>query len=381
MTVYIGVDLHVRTQAVCWMDTADGEIHEITLEHERDDVRAFYAQFPPGAVVGVEASGYSLWFHRTVEDLGHQLLVGDALAIRQFARRRQKNDRRDSHLVLDLLRRGDFPAIHIPSPASRDVLALLRYRHRLVRIRTMLRNGLQAVALSHRLRLGPRLFTASGLQRFAALPLDGAFAVQRQHSLLLLVSLAQQIQAVENELERRAQNDPRISRLRTHPGIGPLTSLAVVHALDPVTRFDRARRVAAYCGLDPREHSSGDTQRFGHISNRATACFAFCSSRPLTTPSATTTIFAVSTSTSRLARILPLPSSPWPASSSYGSTACFATKSITNSSGAGVETRDVPVRTLARPLLADSLMGPSACPASRRTARSVLMCHRARIDE
>ncbi len=275
MTVYIGVDLHVRTQAVCWMDTADGEIHEITLEHERDDVRAFYAQFPPGAVVGVEASGYSLWFHRTVEDLGHQLLVGDALAIRQFARRRQKNDRRDSHLVLDLLRRGDFPAIHIPSPASRDVLALLRYRHRLVRIRTMLRNGLQAVALSHRLRLGPRLFTASGLQRFAALPLDGAFAVQRQHSLLLLVSLAQQIQAVENELERRAQNDPRISRLRTHPGIGPLTSLAVVHALDPVTRFDRARRVAAYCGLDPREHSSGDTQRFGHISKQGNRLLRF----------------------------------------------------------------------------------------------------------
>ncbi len=75
MTVYIGVDLHVRTQAVCWIDTAAGEIHEITLEHERDDVRAFYAQFPPGAVVGVEASGYSLWFHRTVVDLGHQLLL------------------------------------------------------------------------------------------------------------------------------------------------------------------------------------------------------------------------------------------------------------------------------------------------------------------
>ena len=275
MAVYIGVDLHVRTQTVCWVDTADGEEHEITLDHERDDVRAFYSQFPAPALVGVEASGYSLWFHRLLEELGHRLLVGDALAIRQFARRRQKNDRRDARLLLDLLTHDDFPAIHIPAPASREVLALLRYRHRLVRIRTMLRNGLQAVALSHRLRLGPKLFTARGQQQFAVLPLTGAFAVQRQHSLLLLASVADQIQAVEAQLDQRAQQDPRVLRLRTHPGVGLLTALAVVHALDPVTRFDRARRVAAYCGLDPREHSSGDTKHFGHISKQGNRLLRF----------------------------------------------------------------------------------------------------------
>lgn len=275
MAVYIGVDLHVRTQTVWWLDTADGEQHEITLDHQRDDVRAFYHRFPAPAVVGVEACGYSLWFHRIIEDLGHQLLVGDALAIRQFARRRQKNDRRDAELLLDLLTHGDFPAVHIPSPASRDVLALLRYRHRLVRIRTMLRNGLQAVALSHRLRLGPKLFTLHGQEQFAALPLTGAFAIQRQHSLALLASVADQVRAVEQALEQRAQNDPRVLRLRTHPGVGLLTSLAVVHALDPATRFDRARRVAAYCGLDPREHSSGDTQRFGHITKQGNRLLRF----------------------------------------------------------------------------------------------------------
>jgi transposase len=275
MAVYIGVDLHVRTQTVCWLDTADGEEHQIMLDHERDDVRAFYSGFPVPALLGVETSGYSLWFHRLIEQLGHQLLVGNALAIRQFARRRQKNDRRDAQLLLDLLRHGDFPTVHMPTPASREVLALLRYRHRLVRIRTMLRNGLQAIALSHRLRLGPRLFTAAGQQRFAVLPLTAAFAVQRQHSLSLLRSLAEQIADVERELQQRAQSDPRITRLRTHPGVGLLTALAVVHALEPVTRFDRARRIAAYCGLDPQEHSSGDTQRFGHISKQGNRLLRF----------------------------------------------------------------------------------------------------------
>jgi transposase len=275
MPVYIGVDFHARTQTVCWCDTADGVIHQRTLDHERDDVRAFYAQFPAPALVGLESSGYALWFHQLLAERNHQVLVGDAFQIRQFARRRQKNDRRDAELLLDLLLRGDFPAVHVPPPASREVLGLLRYRHRLVRMRTMLRNGLQAVALNHQLRLGPRLFRTRGLAQLAALPLQGAAAVQRQHSLDLLDALQKKILEVEEILEARAAADPRVIRLRTHPGVGLLTALAVVHTLEPVTRFDRARRVAAYCGLDPKEHSSGATQRFGHISKQGNRLLRF----------------------------------------------------------------------------------------------------------
>ena len=275
MAVYIGVDLHVRTETVCWMNTADGEIHQHTLNHSRDDLRAFYAQFTAPAVVGIESSGYALWFHQLMEQAGHRLLVGDAYAIRQFARRRQKNDRRDAELLLDLLRREEFPVVHRPAPPSQDTLALLRYRHRLVRMRTMVKNGLQAVALNHQLRLGFRLFTVRGQQRFAALPLSGAYATQRQQSQVLLTTLEAQIAAVNQELATRAAADPRVVRLRTHPGVGLQTALAVVHTLEPVTRFDRARRIAAYCGLDPSEHSSGDTTRYGHISKQGNRLLRF----------------------------------------------------------------------------------------------------------
>ena len=56
MSVYLGVDFHARTQTVCWCDTADGLIHQRTLDHERDDVRVFYTQFAVPAVVGLETS-------------------------------------------------------------------------------------------------------------------------------------------------------------------------------------------------------------------------------------------------------------------------------------------------------------------------------------
>ena len=274
MAVYLGVDLHVSKETVCWCDTAEGEIRERTLDHRVEDVGRFYAQFGAGAVIGVESSGYSLWFQQMVEGLGMELRVGDAYAIRQMARRRQKNDRRDAALLLDLLLRGDFPAVHVPCAASREVLSLLRYRHRLVGMRTMLKNGLQAVALNHRLRLGSRLFTAAGLQRLQKLPLAGSYARQREHSLGLLAALSERVAAVERDL-LAAGEEERVKRLRTHPGVGLLTSLAVVHALEPASRFRRSKQVTAYCGLDPQEHSSGECQRYGHISKQGSRLLRF----------------------------------------------------------------------------------------------------------
>ena len=268
MPVYVGVDFHVHSQTLCWFDTADGEIHQRTLDHEREDIAAFYRQWASPVTIGVEASGYAQWFHRLVEETGHQLLVGDAHAIRQFARRRQKNDRRDAELLLDLLRHGDFPAVHVSPPASQDVLRLLRHRQRLVRVRTVLKNSLQAVALNHRLARGASLFTARGRGALAALPLSAAEDWQRRDGIELLDEIDRRIARLTEELERRAAADVRVVRLRTHPGVGRLTALAMVHTLEPVARFGDGRQVAAYCGLDPQERSSGETVRYGGISKQ-----------------------------------------------------------------------------------------------------------------
>lgn len=162
-------------------------------------------------------------------------MIGDALRIRQFAARRQKNDRRDSELLLDLLLRGDFPAIHIPSIASQEVLRLLRYRHRLVGMRTMLKNGRQAVMLSNRVLRTARMRTLLWRHQLEKLPLTGADAVRREHSLPLMDELSARIDALENELQRRSQGDSAVALLQTHPGVGLLTALAVVHTLSPLS--------------------------------------------------------------------------------------------------------------------------------------------------
>jgi transposase len=130
MTLYIGVDIHARQQTLSYLDTSDGTTGQIELSHERDDIREFYSKFQGAVIIGIEACGYTSWFEELIEQLGHQLLVGDAAEIRRLARRRQKNDRRDADLLLDLLVHDEFPALFRYSKESREVLRQLRYRHR-----------------------------------------------------------------------------------------------------------------------------------------------------------------------------------------------------------------------------------------------------------
>src|SRR5437899_12622098 len=87
------------------------------------------------------------------------LPICDAAKIRAMVVRKTKTDRRDALHLLELLRHDRLPTIWVPDPATRDRRALLAHRMRLVRIRTTVKNGLHAIALSHRLVEGSKRLT------------------------------------------------------------------------------------------------------------------------------------------------------------------------------------------------------------------------------
>ena len=265
--IYIGVDFHARQQTVCYLKIETGELVVIELKHQnKDEVRAFYAQFSGRVIVGIEASGYSPWFERMVTDLGHEVWLGDATEIRRRARWRQKNDRRDAELILDLMLHDEFPRLHRPTPESSEILRMLRFRHKLVKMRTIGKNSLQALALQSGLSLRTKLFTKAGKQALCTAAMSPVMEQQRDQWLELLETLDTRILKTMLWLKQQSQGDERISRLRTHPGLGLLSSLGVVHTLWPVSRFRNPRKVTAYAGLEPMERSSAERKHFLGIS-------------------------------------------------------------------------------------------------------------------
>lgn len=265
--IYIGVDFHARQQTICYLKTETGELVTCELKHQdKQKVRAFYQQFPGPVIVGLEASGYSPWFERLLEELGCEVWLGHATEIRRRARWRQKNDRRDAELILDLMHHNEFPRLHRPAVQSREVLRMLRYRQKLIKLRTMSKNSVQAIALQSGLAKGSALFTKAGQQQLSTAEMTPVMQWQRDHWLQLLKPLNQQLLETMVWFKAQSKGDVCITRLRTHPGIGLLTSLCILHTLHPVSRFRNTRKVAAYAGFDPVERSSAERQCFLGIS-------------------------------------------------------------------------------------------------------------------
>jgi transposase len=168
----VGCDLHARQPTIAMVDTETGEFTAKTLCHEGNAVRAFYAALEGPVLVGIEATGSMQWFLELLNGLGIECRVGHPAKIRAAETRKQKHDRRDARLILDLLTRQDrFPAIWMPSTEQRDLRTLLRDRHQWVKIRSRVQHTLQAIALNHALRQGRGLWSQAGQRALWALPL------------------------------------------------------------------------------------------------------------------------------------------------------------------------------------------------------------------
>jgi transposase len=119
------------------------------------------------------------WFLNLMEELGIECLVGHPAQIRAAEPRKQKHDRRDADLILELLMENRFPAIWLPSKELQDLRSLLRHRHQWVRLRTRIQNALQSIALAHGLRRGTALWSHEGQSRIASLSLAPHTAYRR----------------------------------------------------------------------------------------------------------------------------------------------------------------------------------------------------------
>ena len=262
----IGCDFHPSFQQIAMVDVQTGEYTERRLTPE--EARQFYAELKGPALVGMEACGNTLWFERLLASLDIELRLGDAGKIRAMEVRKQKTDRRDAQLLLQLLLEDRFPQVWVPSVEQRDVRQLLLHRHKLVGMRRQVKNELQHLALNQGVQQRRKLWSAAGRQRLEELPLTGWTKQRREDSLQLLDELDSRIAKLDIVVQQEADRDAVARLLQTHPGVGPITGLAFSLTLGTIERFARSRQVVSYLGLNPAEYSSGGRQHLGGISKQ-----------------------------------------------------------------------------------------------------------------
>jgi transposase len=264
--VHIGIDLHKRESQICWLDTQTGEMRQQRIQTRRDRFEAVLSGGASAQVL-LEAGTESEWVAQVVEALGHRVLVVDpnyGPMYPRVRRGRHKNDRRDAAALAEASAKGTYRVVHRVSAGRRQVRQLLTVREALVRTRTRHIALVRAAVRSEGLRV------ASGtaetfVARVRVLPLPGALEAVLAPALFLLEVLETQLRVVEAQLTACTAADPVMQRLQTAPRVGAVTSAAFVAALDTPERFDTAGQVTSYLGLVPRDDSSGDRRRGGHI--------------------------------------------------------------------------------------------------------------------
>jgi len=185
----IGCDYRPSMQYIAWRDGQSGECGERRLEHNSGEAEKFYRELKQRGIqvrVGLEASGHTRWFERLLAELEIELWIGNPAKIAVQRVRKQKTDRGDAQHLLQLLLEDRFPKLWVPSPENRDLRHLLWHRHRLVQMRTRVKNQLQAIALNQGVQRRSRLWSKQGraqLESFALAP----WAARRRQDLLRLL--------------------------------------------------------------------------------------------------------------------------------------------------------------------------------------------------
>ena len=271
----LGCDFLPGVQQIAMFVNRTGEVEEKRLQH-RAEAEQFYRSVAGQQVrVGMEACGHYPWFERLLAELGFELWMGDAAQVRASVVRKQKTDRRDAEHLMHLLMEDRFPRIWVPSLEVRDVRQLLVHRHKQEQARTRTKNQLQAMALSHGVQKKWKLWSAAGRAELEQLPLLPYAAERRKKLLGALEVLETEIVELNRRVEKEVKQRPEAVRLMTHPGVGPVTALAMVLTLGPAQRFESAKQVGSYFGLIPSEASSGGKQRLGKISKQGSSFLRF----------------------------------------------------------------------------------------------------------
>jgi transposase len=259
--ITIGMDLGDKNHEVCVLD-ADGKVvlrEQIT--NTKESVNKFFKKYK-GELVVMEAGTHSPWISRLLEDLGCEVLVGNARKLRVIWMSTNKNDVKDAEMLARIGRmdRALLYPIHHRGEAAQQDLAVLRARDALVSARAALVNHVRSTVKGTGSRINKCSTEAFARKSCESIP-EGLRPALTP-IIDAIEAISEKIRAFDKEIATKMEErHPDAKRLSQVPGVGPVTSMGFVLSLDDPARFTKSRSVGPYLGLTARRDQSGQTDK------------------------------------------------------------------------------------------------------------------------
>jgi len=258
---YIGLDVHKKTISYCVKDAAGCVHQEGKIGSTRRELDAWIKTLPQPRMIAMEATIFTGWIYDHLLPHAEKVKVAHPLMLRAIAAAKKKNDQIDARKIADLLRCDLLPECHMASTEIRDRRRTLRYRGLLVRQMVQMKNRVSGLLMETGVSYNKRRLHKVGY--FAELLSTNEEVNQCIRPLLKLsreaiVRCQKTDYALVSSLERDPLLAERLKRLRTVPGVGPITALTWALEIGDVTRFESIKQAISYCGLCSAEKSSAD---------------------------------------------------------------------------------------------------------------------------
>lgn len=273
MKYYAGIDVSLERSSVCIVDAAGKICREGEALSDPEALVIWFAGFGSELeLIGLEAGPLSQWLHAEMTAKGLSCQLIETRHVRTaFKIMPVKTDKKDARGIAQLMRLGWFRPVHCKSQPSQEVRAILTARKvlqsKLIDIEMSLRGTLRGFGL----KIGAVSTGGFEARIFELCEGHETLTQIAQAMLGARRALLDQFNLLHRKVLAMARDDQRTKRLMTIPGVGPLTSLTFVAAIDQTERFLSSRDVGPHFGLTPRKYQSGETDYTGRISKTGDA--------------------------------------------------------------------------------------------------------------
>jgi transposase len=266
---YVGIDLHRRRSVIVRMTGAGEVLQTIRIDNDPVALSLELAKAGPDPEVVLEATYGWYWAADLLQACGARVHLAHPLGVKMFGYQRVKTDARDSTNLAELLRMGRLPEAWLAPPAVRELRELVRYRAKLVALRSGLKAQVHAVLAKQGVQVPMSdLFGVGGTRLLDQLRLGRAYGLRVASLRTLLVAYDQEIAMLGREISTALAGDVGYLAIQAIPGVGPVLAAVFVAEIGDIHRFAAAPQLCSWAGLTPRHRESDTTVRRGPITKQ-----------------------------------------------------------------------------------------------------------------
>ena len=268
MDYFAGLDISMDETHICVVDRDGAVVYEGKSASTAEAIADKLSEGPSCHRIVFETGRMAPILFHGLSQLGLPVVCVESRqayqALKSLAT--HKTDRNDARGLAHLARTGFFKPVHVKSLSAHAVRSLIIARKKLVGQRVTLENQIRGLAVVFGVRL-PRALTAAFIEQAlkASEGVAGLSAAMRG-LIAARTAVMSAVAAIDADMRRMTRASEACRRLMTIPGVGQLTALAFVAAIDDPSRIRRSRDVGAYLGLVPKRYQSGEVDYVGGIS-------------------------------------------------------------------------------------------------------------------